>query len=437
MSGAPGEAGKPRLCRVAIVGFGTVGQAVARLMLDLAPCELQLVAICNRDIARKRADWIPSPVRWTERIEDVLTDDVDVVVELIGGRAPAEEWIRRALEAGKSVVTANKQVIAHAGPELLDVAARSGSRVRFEAAVAGGVPVVRAIEHGLAGDRLTRVAGILNGTCNYILSRMEEDGVEFRNALAEAQALGFAEADPSQDIEGFDAQAKLAILAHVALHAQVRASAIQSRPIDTIESVDFLYAQQIGCTIRQIAWAERTDDPRTVRAGVGPALVPAGSPLASVRGSENLVMLRGQYGGETTFGGLGAGGEPTAVAVMSDLLAIAREGGPSAARAAAVPAEVSSEFVSPYYVRFTVADRPGIIATLATVFARHDINIDAILQQPGFPVGRRPFVVSLDPAPSPAIDRAMREIAAFDFHGVPPVALPVLSTLVAGGGVAD
>jgi len=189
MSGAPGEAGKPRPCRVAIVGFGTVGQAVARLMLDLAPCELQLVAICNRDIARKRADWIPSPVRWTERIEDVLTDDVDVVVELIGGRAPAEEWIRRALEAGKSVVTANKQVIAHAGPELLDVAARSGSRVRFEAAVAGGVPVVRAIEHGLAGDRLTRVAGILNGTCNYILSRMEEDGVEFRNALAEAQAL--------------------------------------------------------------------------------------------------------------------------------------------------------------------------------------------------------------------------------------------------------
>lgn len=428
--------GKHRPCRVAIAGFGTVGQSVARLMLDLAPCELQPVAICNRDIARKRADWVPSSVRWTERFEDVLTDDVDVIVELIGGRTPAEEWIRRALEAGKSVVTANKQVIAHAGPELLEVAARSGSRLRFEAAVAGGVPVVRAIEHGLAGDRLTRVAGILNGTCNYILSRMEEDGVEFRNALAEAQALGFAEADPSQDIEGFDAQAKLAILAHVALQAQVRASAIQARPIDTIDSVDFLYAQQIGCTIRQIAWAERTDDPRIVRAAVGPALVPAGSPLASVRGSENLVMLRGQYGGETTFGGLGAGGEPTAVAVMSDLLALAREGGPSSERVAAVPADVSSEFVSPYYVRFTVADRPGIIATLATVFARQDINIDAILQQPGFPVGRRPFVVSLDPAPSSAIDRAMREIAAFDFHGVPPVALPVLSTLVAGRGAA-
>ena len=384
--------------------------------------------------SRKRVDWIPSSVRWTDNLADVLTDDVDVIVELIGGRTPAEEWIRRALEAGKSVVTANKQVIAHAGPELLDLAERAGSRVRFEAAVAGGVPVVRAIEHGLAGDRLTRVAGILNGTCNYILSRMERDGVEFRNALAEAQALGFAEADPSQDIEGFDAQAKLAILAHVALHAHVRAGAIEARRIDAIESVDFQYAQQIGCTIRQIAWAERTDDPGTVRAAVGPALVPLGSPLASVRGSENLVMLRGQYGGETTFGGLGAGGEPTAVAVMSDLLAIAREAGPFTARAAAVGAEVTSEFVSPQYVRFTVADRPGIIATLATVFARHDINIDAVLQRPGFPEGRRPFVVSLDPASSWAITQAMDEIAAFDFHEVPPVSLPVLSSLVPGAG---
>jgi homoserine dehydrogenase len=424
-----------RACRIAIAGFGTVGQSVARLMLDLQPRELELVAICNRDISRKRVDWIPSSVRWTDNLDEVLGDDVDVLVELIGGRAPAEEWIRRALQAGKSVVTANKQVIAHAGPELLEVAGRAGSRVRFEAAVAGGVPVVRAIEHGLAGDRLTRVAGILNGTCNYILSRMERDGVEFRNALAEAQALGFAEADPSQDIEGFDAQAKLAILAHVALRAHVRAGGIEARRIDSIDSVDFQYARQIGCTIRQIAWAERTDDPGTVRAAVGPALVPLGSPLASVRGSENLVMLRGQYGGETTFGGLGAGGEPTAVAVMSDLLAIAREAGPFASRPAAVTAEVTSEFVSPHYVRFTVADRPGIIATLATVFARHDINIDAILQRPGFPEGRRPFVVSLDPAPSSSIDRAMREIAGFDFHEVPPVSLPVLSSLVPGGGV--
>jgi homoserine dehydrogenase len=300
--------------------------------------------------------------------------------------------------------------------------------------VAGGVPVLHAIEHGLAGDRLTRVAGILNGTCNYILTRMERDRVPFRNALAEAQALGFAEADSSEDIDGFDAQAKLAILAAVALRAHVRTAEIQARPIDAIDAVDFQYAHQIGCTIRQIAWAERTSDPRLLRAAVGPALVPLGSPLSSVKGSENLVMVRGQYGGETTFGGRGAGGEPTAVAVLSDLLAIAREGSPVVPRPAAEPAEVSGEFVSPYYIRFTVADRPGIIATLATVFAQQGINIDAILQQPGFPEGRRPFVVSLDPAPASSIDRAMREIAAFDFHGVPPVALPVLSTLVPSEG---
>ncbi len=419
--------GMPRPSRVALVGFGTVGRSVARLLHELAPPELQLGVIVNRGIERKRVDWIDAGVRWTEDIGEALGEDVDIVVELIGGRAPAEEWIRRALRAGKSVVTANKQVIAHAGPELLEEAARSGRHVRFEAAVAGGVPVVRAIEHGLAGDSLIRVAGILNGTCNYILSRMERQRIPFWEALAEAQALGLAEADPSQDIEGFDAQAKLAILAHIALRAHVPASAIQSRRIDTIDAVDFVYAEQMGCTIRQVAWAERTADPRVLTAAVGPVLVPFESPLARVRGSENLVTLRGRFGGETTFGGLGAGGDPTAVAVMSDLLAIAREGVPFGARAAAVRAEVSPDFTSAYYVRFTVADRPGIIAALATVFARHEINIDAILQAPGFPAGRRPFVVSLDPASSSAMERAMTDMAEFDFHGEPPVVLPVLA----------
>jgi homoserine dehydrogenase len=421
-----------RPSRVAIAGFGTVGRSVARLLHELAPPELQLAVIVNRDIDRKRVDWIDPSVRWTDNIDEALGDGVDILVELIGGRSPAEDWIRRALRAGKSVVTANKQVIAHAGPALLEEAALSGRHVRFEAAVAGGVPVIRAIEHGLAGDSLTRVAGILNGTCNYILSRMERQRIPFWEALAEAQALGLAEADPSQDIDGFDAQAKLAILAHVALRAHVPASAIQSRRIDSIDAVDFLYAEQMGCTIRQVAWAERTADPRVLTAAVGPALVPLDSPLARVRGSENLVTLRGRFGGETTFGGLGAGGEPTAVAVLSDLLAIARDGAPFGGRAAATRAEVSPDFTSAYYVRFTVADRPGIIAALATVFARHDINIDAILQEPGFPAGRRPFVVSLDPSPSSAIERAMKDMLEFDFHGEPPVVLPVLSTVSPG-----
>jgi homoserine dehydrogenase len=418
--------------RVAMAGFGTVGRSVARLLQELAPPELQLTVIVNRDVGRKRADWVGPAVRWSENIDDALGDDVDILLELIGGRVPAEDWIRRALRAGKSVVTANKQVIAHAGPDLLGEAARTGRHLRFEAAVAGGVPVVRAIEHGLAGDSLTRVAGILNGTCNYILNRMERQRLPFWEALAEAQALGFAEADPSQDIEGFDAQAKLAILAHIALRAHVPASAIPTRRIDMIDAVDFLYAEQMGCTIRQIAWAERTADPRALAAAVGPALVPLDSPLARVRGSENLVTLRGRFGGETTFGGLGAGGDPTAVAVMSDLLAIAREKVPVAARAAPECAAVSPDFTSAYYVRFTVADRPGIIAALSAVFARHEINIDAVLQEPGFPSGRRPFVVSLDPAASTAIESAIAEMGAFDFHSEAPVVLPVLSVGVPG-----
>ena len=418
--------------RVAIAGFGTVGRSVARLLQELAHPELRLTAILNRGIERKRVDWIDASVRWTESLDDALGDDVDVFVELIGGRSPAECWIRKALQAGKSVVTANKQVIAHRGPELLAEASRLGRHLRFEAAVAGGVPVVRAIEHGLAGDSLTRVTGILNGTCNYILSRMERDRLPFREALAEAQTLGLAEADPSQDIDGSDAQAKLAILTQIALAVHVAPDAIKTRGIDEIDAVDFVYARQMGCTIRQVAWAERTRDSGVVRAGVGPALVPLESPLARVRGSENIVTLQGRFGGETTFGGRGAGGEPTAVAVVSDLLAIAKDEVPLAARVSVAHAEVSPDFTSAYYVRFTVADRPGIIASLASAFARHSINIDAILQEPGFPIGRRPFVVSLEPSPVSSVERALRDLADFEFHGEAPVALPVLSVVCTG-----
>ena len=211
------------------------------------------------------------------------------------------------------------------------------------------------------------------------------------------------------------------------------ASAIPTRRIDAIDAVDFLYAEQMGCTIRQVAWAERTADPDVLTAAVGPALVPLESPLARVRGSENLVTLRGRFGGETTFGGLGAGGEPTAVAVMSDLLAIAREGVPVGVTRGGRRATVSPDFTSAYYVRFTVADRPGIIAALAAVFARHEINIDAILQEPGSRPGAGRSSSASIRAPSSAIDRAMKEMAAFDFHGEAPVVLPVLSTRHAQG----
>jgi homoserine dehydrogenase len=401
-----------------------VGRSVARLLQD-ATGEVELIAILNRDVDRKRVDWVDGAVRWTDSIEEILDRPIDVFIELIGGRSPAEDWIRQALARGISVVTANKQVIAYNGASLLDLAAAHDCHLRFEAAVAGGVPVIRAIESGLAGDRLTRVAGILNGTCNYILTKMEREGTAFAAALREAQALGYAEANPSQDIDGFDAQAKLAILAMVALGIQAPPDAIATRSIAAVDGVDFRYARRLGCTIRQIAWAERNGE-FELRAGVGPSLVPVESPLAAVNGSENLVSIQGRFGGETTFGGRGAGGNPTAVAVLSDVLTIARGARPAVRPRAERSTRVSSDVATPYYVRFTVVDRPGIIAALAAVFAKHDINIDAILQEPGFPASERPFIVSLDAAPSAAVNRALAEIAAFDFHIVPMLAMPVL-----------
>jgi homoserine dehydrogenase len=325
-----------------------------------------------------------------------------------------------------SVVTANKQVIAHEGPSLLAAAAAHGGQLRFEASVAGGVPVIRAIQSGLAGDTLTGVAGILNGTCNYILTRMEQDGSSFESALGEAQALGFAEANPSQDVDGLDACAKLVILAMVAFGIQVPPSAIEARSIADVTPFDFQYAQRLHCTVRQIARATATAAGGSLTAAVGPALVPLTSPLARVNGSENLVTVTGRFGGDTSFGGRGAGGDPTAVAVVSDVLAIARGARPPSAGPYRRVDDLSPACATPHYVRFTVSDRPGIIAALATVFAAHGINIDAILQEPGFPVDRRPFVVSLDPAPSQVVAAALAAIAALDFHVVPPLAMPIL-----------
>jgi homoserine dehydrogenase len=296
--------------------------------------------------------------------------------------------------------------------------------------------VIRGIESGLASDTLTRVAGILNGTCNYILTRMEQSGTSFQDALREAQALGFAEANPSQDIDGFDARAKLAVLAMVALGIQAPPAAIAARSIAVVHPLDFLYAHRLHCTIRQVAWAARTGTPAALTGAVGPALVPLASALARVNGSENLVTVTGAFGGETSFGGRGAGGDPTAVAVVSDVLGIARGARPPAKTRATVIESVSSEFETPYYVRFTVVDRPGIIAALASVFAAHAINIHAILQEPGFPAESRPFVVSLDAAPSGAVEAALATIEAFEFHVSPPVAMPMLVRGAAGEAAA-
>ena len=415
------EQGTRRPLRVAIFGFGTVGSSAARILLEQKPEGLALTHIFNRGIERKRVGWVPSSVVWSEDADAVLASDVDVVVELAGGLEPAGYWVRRALEAGKSVVTANKKLIAFHGVELERLAAAKGGHLKYGAAVAGGIPVIPGLEQGLAGDCIERIEGILNGTCNFILSKME-DGAEYADVLKEAQAKGYAEADPTEDVGGFDARAKLAILMRLALRVQVDPEEINPRPITTITAVDFSYARDLGCTIRQIARADRAAG--AVAATVGPMLVDRRSPLAWSRGTENMVIVSGHYGGDVVFSGHGAGGQPTAVAVVSDLLALAH--GSRRVEVPSEPAVVSGEFEVPHYIRFLVKDRPGIVSEITGALAREHINIRAIVQKPGYPADALPFVVTVEPCKSSALQRALAAMRAMDCLLVEPLDLQML-----------
>lgn len=411
---------------LALLGFGTVGRAVARLVTDRTDGLVSLTHVYNRGIERKRVDWLPAETIWTDDIEEVFRAPVDVVVEVLGGLEPAGTWIQRALDSGRAVVTANKQLIATAGPALSRRAAQRQVDLLFEAAVGGGIPVVRGLREGIAGDTLTGVSGILNGTCNYILTRMESAGLDFASALAEAQTQGFAEADPTDDLDGYDARAKLCILARVGLGLTLAPTSIPCESITTISDEDFLYARRLDATIRQVSAASRSDD--AVEARVGPALVPLTSPLARVLGSQNLIVASGRHGRETVFGGYGAGGDPTAVAVVSDVLAIARRGeSPPPAWPDAREAPVVTVQEAPYYLRLVVRDRPGIIASLASIFSSHAINIEAVLQEPAGNKDALPFVVTLERCSTASMQAALHDIATLDFHVRPPLCLPVLS----------
>ena len=407
--------------RIALFGFGTVGSSVARILAESKPRGLELTHVFNRGVARKRVDWAGAGVTWSEDADAVLASDVDVVVELAGGLDPAGGWVRKALDAGKSVVTANKKLIAFHGVELERLAAARGGHLKYGAAVAGGIPVIPGLEQGLAGDRLERIEGILNGTCNFILSKME-DGAEYAAVLAEAQKLGYAEADPTEDVGGFDARAKLAILMRLALRVTVNPEEIVPRPITTITAVDFSYARDLGCTIRQVARSEKAGG--RVAATVGPMLVAVRSPLAWSRGTENMVILSGHYGGDVVFSGHGAGGHPTAVAVVSDRLALAH--GSRRVEIPAAPATVSGEFEVPHYIRFLVKDRPGIVAAITRALAEEQINIRAIVQKPGYPAAALPFVVTVEPCTSSALKRALERVKVLDCMIEEPLDLQML-----------
>jgi homoserine dehydrogenase len=413
--------------RIALIGFGTVGRAVAKILCESKSHSLRLTHICNRNVATKKQPWVPADVVWTEDVQSVLSSDAEIVIELIGGLNPAEQIVRSALQAGKSVVTANKQLIARHGPDLLQLAAAHGTRLEFGASVAGGVPILPALRTGLIGDRLHGIAGILNGTCNYILSRIENARVPFSEALEEAQARGYAEADASEDLDGGDARAKLAILALSGLHTRVVPETVRARTIRAIDAVDFDYAAQLDCTIRQISRADVQEG--SLFADVGPCLVPLNSPFGRVQRNLNLVLTSGQYGGDMAFLGAGAGGDPTAVAVVSDLLYVSQSlsasgGGEVVSSIGTVP--ISSNFENPWYLRFFVKDRPGIVAKLAAILAQHHLNIDSLLQKPGFEKSSLPFVITLEPCRDSALHPALEEMSSLDFSIRPCLCLPIL-----------
>lgn len=416
----------PRKTRVAILGFGTVGSSVAQVLAAQAFPDIEITHIYNRDVGRKRngdaAKNVPSSAVWTEDINDVLSSDVDVVVETIGGLQPIQGWLLDAMDRGKSIVTANKQLIAYKGAELAVKARQKGVYLLYNAAVAGGVPVIPATLQGLGGDRITRLSGIVNGTCNFILSHMEM-GSSYEDVLKQAQAAGYAESDPSADVDGFDARAKLCILARVALHADLDPDAIATQSISMVSAIDFQYAKELGCTVRQVSRVQVEGD--IVRARVAPMLVPLTSPIAWSHGTQNMVVTSGEFGGDVVFSGHGAGGNPTAVAVVSDLLAVSQ-----GCASVSLPIEkkrVVGEFLAPQYLRFIVNDRPGIVSSIAGALAEVGANIDSILQRPGYPKQRLPFVVTTEKCMTSTIDRALASIGKLDCMLEAPLNLQMLT----------
>jgi homoserine dehydrogenase len=416
-----------KVLRVGLLGFGTVGSSFAEVLAASEAHDIRLTRIFNRGVERKRsherAKFVPADALWTDRVEDVLeATDVDVVVELMGGLDPVEGWLRTALSTGKSVVTANKQLIAYRGAALFALAAEKGAHLLYGAAVAGGVPVIPGVAQGLSGDRIWRVSGIVNGTCNFILSSMEA-GADYAEVLKSAQDHGYAEANPSADVDGFDARAKLCILSRLALRAEIDPDTVPAQTIAQVSAIDFAYARELGCTIRQVSRAQLDGD--TVRARVGPMLVPRTSPIAWSHGTQNMVVTSGKFGGDVVFSGHGAGGHPTAVAVMSDVLAVAHDSSP--VRLSARKFAVSGDVLAPHYVRLVVADKPGIISAMSGVLTKVRVNIDSILQRRGYATDRLPFVVTTEPCLASTMEKVVAEMATMDFMLEPPLCMEILT----------
>lgn len=432
--------------RVALLGCGVVGTEVARLITTHADelaqrvgAPLELAGIAVRRPGRRR-DLDVDPALFTTDARE-LVKRADIVIEVIGGIEPARNLILEAIEHGAGVVTANKALLAEDGPTLYAAADSHKVDLYFEAAVAGAIPLLRPLRESLAGDRVRRVLGIVNGTTNYVLDKMDSAGLGFAEAVAQAQALGYAEADPTADIEGFDAAAKAAILASLAFHTRVGAADVHREGTTAVTAADVASARQIGCVVKLLAICERTRDDggvESVSVRVHPAMIPATHPLAGVREAFNAVFVEAEAAGELMFYGRGAGGRPTASAVLGDVISVARNRvaggrGPRESAYADLPVRPMGEVPTRYHISLDVADRPGVLAQVARVFAGHGVSIETVRQQqlpatdaapsapgdagdaggPG-PVGRAALVIVTHTAPDAALAATVEELADLD-----------------------
>ena len=404
--------------RVGVLGCGNVGAALVTLVDRQATAieartglRLEVTRVAVRNLAKDRPVSLP-PGCLTHDAAAVVTDpEVDVVVEVIGGIEPARTLVLEALKAGKPVVTANKELLANVGADLFAAAEAARVDLLFEAAVAGAIPLIRPLRESLAGERIRRVMGIVNGTTNYILTRMSEDGVDYAEALAEAQGLGYAERDPTADVEGFDAGAKAAILATIAFGVSVVAGDVYHEGISSITTTDISFARRLGYAIKLLAIADAGDDGR-IAVRVHPAMVPLGHPLAAVRDSFNAVFIEGDAVGELMLYGRGAGGMPTASAVLGDLIDAAgnvRKGTHASIgllpRATVRPID---EVVSEYYLNLEVLDRPGVLHAVSGAFAAHDISIRS-MEQEGLGDEARLIFITHE-APESAVSATLRDL---------------------------
>ncbi len=432
------------MVNVGIIGLGNVGMGALAILTENAEqialklgFPLNVRAVCSRSISTKELPAaLDSALKTTNWREVVEHPEVDIVAELVGGVSVAREIIEAAAARGKSVVTANKELMALCGAEIWDRAIAAGINLAMEASVAGGIPIHAVLREGISGDRIQTLYGILNGTCNFILTEIERAGTAFDAVLADAQKAGYAEADPSADIDGIDARSKLAILAALAFGERIVPADIYTEGIRRITPIDFEYAHQLDHTIRLICAARQTPDGLIL--SVRPSLIPQSTILASVRGAYNAVWVRGRYGADTFYYGRGAGSHPTGVAVVSDLMRVAREirsGSPERVSPFAharlgeyLPISVTLHR-SAYYLRFRVEDKPGIIAQLAAALAAENISIDSVLQLPQANWRDLPFVITVEPTTEQSIRAAVARMSELNFLVEPPLALPMEESL--------